>query len=1009
MRFWFVLPAVLALLVGTLDSTHAQGIAQIAATPDSLIVTPAAGSAGSARLVELRTWQDYDPIKGWSNDGFGATAAFAEDVMQVTFFDPAPDPFDPFFNNARQIRADLVDQFAMRVRMSGTVSGDDVPFMLYVFGGGPFQTVPFTVTPDGVWRTVRLDLATELGGGWADMRTIRLDPAESQDANAANYTGATLEIDWIAVTDDAAFDGTGNNAYDVLWDFGYPAPVWTGTLNGPISIARFEGARDRLYSKFQLADASNAALGSPHYVTDITAIQPGPPDYSNGWMPQSPSTTLEFVEDFMRVGVQEPPGGTPYDPIVQNFTYVDAAGGRYLVFKYTLTGVAGPGAVPLGLYMFPDVGGISTGGYSLPQTGEPTTIAFDLNSLSAGWSGRNRIRFDIDDGVGSPANLLNATLEIDWIALTDDPAFDGSDPSVAGEFWDFQAGSRFFEFPNPESIKGVGIQLVDDAVELGVREAGVNVVLNALLDDPGPNLHRIPWMVDGEEVLLNSIYVGGLDSQFKQLTDLGMNLSLIIIFQVPDTPDLDDPLIHPLTDLAGTPNNLGAMNAVDERGYRAFRACMEFLAWRYGDPNNSVGWVSNYIIGNELQSHWYWHNLGLADEQTVITDYARLCRIADMAVRRMTPDARVFFSLEHHWNSRFGGDPLKAMSGKALLEGLADMINAEGDFPWELAHHPYPENLFDPEFWFDTTATFDLNTQRVTFDNVELLPAILSQSRYRYEGEIRNIILSEQGFHTPDQPDGQDIQAAAYAYSWRKISQVPEIDAYILHRQVDFRGEGGLDLGLWTNDDAAPFPAEPLAKKKSWFVFQAADRPNWQSVFDPYLPFLPFSDWDDADPLRTIINFRFTKDLERWEVGQDIVNLAVNPANGTLTADVSGADPLMIREKMYVLPGLVEQIVISMRTTGAGPAQLFWATEAEPVFTEPKSAQIPTIADGYYHEYLLDLRGHALWPGQTIVGLRLDPNASAAGSAFAIDYIVGGPADAFRIPRASAGDWVYYD
>ena len=67
-----------------------------------------------------------------------------------------------------------------------------------------------------------------------------------------------------------------------------------------------------------------------------------------------------------------------------------------------------------------------------------------------------------------------------------------------------------------------------------------------------------------------------------------------------------------------------------------------------------------------------------------------------------------------------------------------------------------------------------------------------------HNGNPRRVILSEQGFHTPDGPEGEQLQAAAYCLAWNQVNRDCGIDAFILHRHVDHKHEGGLRLGLWT-------------------------------------------------------------------------------------------------------------------------------------------------------------------------------------------------------------------
>ena len=110
----------------------------------------------------------------------------------------------------------------------------------------------------------------------------------------------------------------------------------------------------------------------------------------------------------------------------------------------------------------------------------------------------------------------------------------------------------------------------------------------------------------------------------------------------------------------------------------------------------------------------------------------------------------------------------------------------------------------------------------------------------RYRESPRRIILSEQGFHTPDGPDGEAIQAAAYCLAYRTVDQLDGIDAFILHRHVDHPHEGGLRLGLrrFEPGSEAPRPAKLIYR-----CFQAADTPDWRPAFEFALPIVDRSDW----------------------------------------------------------------------------------------------------------------------------------------------------------------------
>jgi hypothetical protein len=213
-------------------------------------------------------------------------------------------------------------------------------------------------------------------------------------------------------------------------------------------------------------------------------------------------------------------------------------------------------------------------------------------------------------------------------------------------------------------------------------------------------------------------------------------------------------------------------------------------------------------------------------------------------VREHSAQARVYISLEHHWNIRYpGGDERQAFAGRPFIEYFAKEARAGGDFDWHVAFHPYPENLFECRTWNDRSALDSEETPRITFKNLEVLARYFEKPELLFEGRPRRIILSEQGFHSPETAEGELLQAAAYCYAYVKVANLPAIDSFILHRHVDHGHEGGLNLGLWTRKKSARNPAEPLAKKKIYEVFKAADEPGWEKAFEFALPVIGVTNW----------------------------------------------------------------------------------------------------------------------------------------------------------------------
>jgi len=409
-------------------------------------------------------------------------------------------------------------------------------------------------------------------------------------------------------------------------------------------------------------------------------------------------------------------------------------------------------------------------------------------------------------------------------------------------------GAWDFDMPWPKSIKGVTCPVdVDDLIALGVKYTDTNVMLPSLIDWRS-DAPQETWEVDGQKIGINLSYVRHFDEQIKRMNEAGINVTLILLNGIPQAPEPGNPLLNPRSDLARAPMHLGAFNVTDEQGLLHYRAAMEYLAHRYSDPSGKHGWVSGYVIGNELQAHWVWHNTGRIALEDLARDYSRQLRIAWLATRRFHSKVRVYASMEHHWTTRHDADPLKAVRGDRLLEELNSIGKAGGDFGWHLAFHPYPENLGNPRFWEDKTAALGFDTPRITFKNLEVLPAYLGQERFLYKGNPRRVLLSEQGLHCPGGPEGERVQAAAYAYAYHKISHMPQIDAFILHRHVDHRGEGGLRLGLWTCKQDGPNPCAPERKRLIWDVFRLADTDDWEKAFEFAKPIIGIDSWDETLP-----------------------------------------------------------------------------------------------------------------------------------------------------------------
>lgn len=397
-------------------------------------------------------------------------------------------------------------------------------------------------------------------------------------------------------------------------------------------------------------------------------------------------------------------------------------------------------------------------------------------------------------------------------------------------------------FPLAPDIKGLQVQMVDDALALGVHHAAINLNLSGLIDlekrDGNPR-----WTSDGREFSFQQPYLEALDQQVKPLSKAGVLVYLIVLAYPTGDPVKNAVLIHPHARPDGK-YTIAAFNNETDDGKRWLRAVMEFLADRWSGTHPESGRVWGWIIGNEVNSHWMWYNLGNMPMAQAAAEYEKAFRICQQAVRKSSENARLYIPLDHHWKASMPGiSPEEAASGRDFMDTFAKLAKDGGDYGWHLAHHPYPDDLGNPRTWLDKDATPDDDSPHVTFKNLEVLSRHLARPELLWKGQARRVILSEQGFHTPATPEGGDLQAAAFAYAWEKCRRVPLVDAFIYHRHVDHSQEGGLLLGLRRNVPGSV--CSPGKPKRIYDLFRKAGTPEWTEAAAFALPLTGLKSWDE--------------------------------------------------------------------------------------------------------------------------------------------------------------------
>jgi len=402
-----------------------------------------------------------------------------------------------------------------------------------------------------------------------------------------------------------------------------------------------------------------------------------------------------------------------------------------------------------------------------------------------------------------------------------------------------------YEYPTSHTIKGLQVNMVDDAVKLGIGHAALNLNLPTIML-PYKNDNTIVYIMDGKEFYFNKQYIEKFDNRVKELSDHNIVVNLILLNSVrwdgiDIHPEMEKRLLHPDYSREGF---ISAFNVVSAEGLEYYKAFIEFVVERYTRPDQKYGRACGFIIGNEVNSQWIWYNSGEKAVESFVKEYSIALRTAFYAARKKYSQARIYISLDHFWTLRYQEDPLKYYGGKEIIDMFNRYVSQEGNFDWAVAYHPYPENLFHPDFWNDKTATYSFNTGRITFKNIEILPMYLSQREYMFSERQRHIILSEQGFHSDESEEGERLQSAAFCLAYKKIETLRGIDSFILHAHVDNKDEFGLNLGLWTRDKKSIEPNKPERPKPIYYAFKDIDSAKSEEICNKARNFIGPEIWD---------------------------------------------------------------------------------------------------------------------------------------------------------------------
>ncbi len=358
------------------------------------------------------------------------------------------------------------------------------------------------------------------------------------------------------------------------------------------------------------------------------------------------------------------------------------------------------------------------------------------------------------------------------------------------------------EYPEKESKKGllldptlVGQELTDLGVKHAIYNIPLSLIMGETTDEAFPT---IEYYHEGKKYSFNGAAIDGYDNLFTYLTGLDMSVTAIVLN---DWNEEHLEMIHPDARKQSNKVYYYMFNSTDEESASELEAIACFLAERYS--NGEHGMIHSWVIANEINQSKSWNYMDTDDVEYYTQEFERAFRIFYQAAKSHYANARVYYSIDHDWNSN-GGRNKKYFNAKDVVEAFNEAAVEHGNYNWGLAIHPYPNPLSRVNYWsqqYDKTQDSSL----LTIMNLNVLTDFLKQEEYLdTDGEVRSITITELGFSSGS---GEKLQAAAFAYCYYIVEANPYIDVFIMNRQTDAPEEvrQGLSFGIYEYDHSAKY------------------------------------------------------------------------------------------------------------------------------------------------------------------------------------------------------------
>lgn len=392
----------------------------------------------------------------------------------------------------------------------------------------------------------------------------------------------------------------------------------------------------------------------------------------------------------------------------------------------------------------------------------------------------------------------------------------------------YQIISKCFYLDNPEKAAGNTSKYVLPASKKGMHYAEldssldckhtlINLNLNDVLKKKGSGT---AYVYNGKTYYFNSVQ----EARVRSYNEKGISVTMVLYL---DWNDTNKYLITPSGRQAG--HNWYALNTTEEKARETLEAMFCYLGERFGQKDC---YVSNWILGNEVNSQISYNYAGSIDVFSYARIYAQAFEMLSLAVQSSYQNARVFIPLDYAWavhNSTVG------WSGRNMLLAFDQELEKENPkTKWNLAYHAYSFPLTSASYASDPHLTDSEYSEYVGMKNIEVVTNYIKKTY----GKDTRIILSEQGYTVGM---GEAAQAASMAYAYYKAEFNSMIDAFIVVRYQDIPAEQamGLSMGLVNSNGS---------HRQVYDVFKYMDTAKSEKYTNKYLKTIGAGSWKSIIP-----------------------------------------------------------------------------------------------------------------------------------------------------------------